>query len=251
MGPKTAFSPTICCRPIRCARRRWRGRDLSVPVVTERYAFDESRDMKGPLAGWRPWRCWWLDGLIVLWLAGMFTAAAGRTARRRGGCDARWSLLVSLLSFPPQASAEDAKPGDAQAIDAISVTRLAYVITGDPSDRFDQPGRACRPVAFPDRENRARAGRAGRRRSRAGRTCLLSRSSTGRSTPNAAMPSEAAIARIDEYMKEGGTVLFDTRDQFATGIAATARPARRRSACATSSATSTCRRWSRCRATMC
>ena len=32
------------------------------------------------------------------------------------------------------------------------------------------------------------------------------------------MPSEAAIARIDDYMKQGGTVLFDTRDQFATSL---------------------------------
>src|SRR5690606_15857866 len=34
----------------------------------------------------------------------------------------------------------------------------------------------------------------------------------------AAMPDEAAIARIDAYMQQGGTVLFDTRDQFSTGF---------------------------------
>ena len=32
------------------------------------------------------------------------------------------------------------------------------------------------------------------------------------------MPSEAAIARVDAYMQSGGTVLFDTRDQFSTGF---------------------------------
>ena len=42
--------------------------------------------------------------------------------------------------------------------------------------------------------------------------------------PSAPMPSEAAIARVDAYMKEGGTVLFDTRDQFAAGLD-TASPA--------------------------
>jgi hypothetical protein len=31
-------------------------------------------------------------------------------------------------------------------------------------------------------------------------------------SPNAAKPSPAALARIDAYMKNGGTVLFDTRD---------------------------------------
>ncbi len=30
----------------------------------------------------------------------------------------------------------------------------------------------------------------------------------------APMPSNAAISRIDAYMRNGGTVLFDTRDQF-------------------------------------
>jgi hypothetical protein len=30
--------------------------------------------------------------------------------------------------------------------------------------------------------------------------------------PGAALPSEAALKRIDTYMKDGGTVLFDTRD---------------------------------------
>jgi hypothetical protein len=38
--------------------------------------------------------------------------------------------------------------------------------------------------------------------------------------PNSAMPTEAAVARIDAYMQAGGTVLFDTRDQYATGIEA-------------------------------
>lgn len=33
---------------------------------------------------------------------------------------------------------------------------------------------------------------------------------------DAPMPSEEAIARIDAYMQEGGTVLFDTRDQYST-----------------------------------
>ena len=30
--------------------------------------------------------------------------------------------------------------------------------------------------------------------------------------PNAARPTPQALARIDAYMKQGGTVLFDTRD---------------------------------------
>ena len=36
------------------------------------------------------------------------------------------------------------------------------------------------------------------------------------------MPSQAAISRIDAYMNQGGTVLFDTRDQYSTGFGADA-----------------------------
>ncbi|RWC00888.1 MAG: DUF4159 domain-containing protein, partial [Mesorhizobium sp.] len=47
--------------------------------------------------------------------------------------------------------------------------------------------------------------------------------------PAAPMPSQAAIGRVDAYMQQGGTVLFDTRDQFATGIGAdSASPATER-----------------------
>src|SRR5690606_7161690 len=35
---------------------------------------------------------------------------------------------------------------------------------------------------------------------------------------NAPMPTEQAIARIDAYMQQGGTVLFDTRDQYSVGF---------------------------------
>lgn len=42
------------------------------------------------------------------------------------------------------------------------------------------------------------------------------------------MPSQPAIARIDAYMKQGGTVLFDTRRQYGTTLDASASPATRR-----------------------
>ena len=42
------------------------------------------------------------------------------------------------------------------------------------------------------------------------------------------MPSQAALARIDAYMKQGGTVLFDTRDQYATSLDASTSPATQR-----------------------
>jgi hypothetical protein len=36
--------------------------------------------------------------------------------------------------------------------------------------------------------------------------------------PASPMPDEDAIARIDAYMRQGGTVLFDTRDQYSSGF---------------------------------
>ena len=46
---------------------------------------------------------------------------------------------------------------------------------------------------------------------------------------SAAMPTEEAIARLDAYMQSGGTVLFDTRDQYSSGIdAGSASPATER-----------------------
>ena len=42
------------------------------------------------------------------------------------------------------------------------------------------------------------------------------------------MPSPSAIARIDEYMKGGGTVLFDTRDEYAMSLDNSTSPATQR-----------------------
>jgi hypothetical protein len=192
---------------------------ISVPVLAERYALDESRAMKGPLLA-AALTFMVLDSLVVLWLTGVFSRRRRTSRRAIGGATAAMMALVaavSLLAFLPQASAEDAKPNDAQAIEAISMTRLAYVITGDPGV-----------------DSISRAGLEGLSRFLIEKTALEPGDPAGVDLeqdelsfypiiywpidPKAAMPSESAIAHIDEYMKEGGTVLFDTRDQFATGI---------------------------------
>lgn len=188
---------------------------ISVPVLSENYALDESRDMKAPLLAVAA-ALLFVDGLIVLWLAGMFT----RRRRATQAATAAMAALIvasSLLMFMPVAGAQDSKPGDIQAIDAISKTRIAYVLTGEASiDAI------------------SRAGITGLTKFLVEKTALEPGEPAGVDIskdelafypliywpidPAAPMPSEAAIARIDEYMKEGGTVLFDTRDQFANGI---------------------------------
>ena len=195
---------------------------IPVPVMTERYAFDESRDLKGPLMA-AALAFLVIDSLIVLWLSGIF----GRRRRVTGAvATAAVALLavVSLLAFAPGAMAQDSKAGDAQAVEAIAQTRLAYVITGDPGV-----------------DSISRAGLAGLSRFLAEKTALEPGDPAGVNLEqdelafypiiywpvdaNAPMPSDAALGHIDEYMKEGGTVLFDTRDQYASTLDGSTSPA--------------------------
>lgn len=203
LSADSAFAPLV--RP-----------QVSAPVTEIRYAFDESRDLKGPLVA-AALALMALDTLAVLWMGGMFSRR--RHARTAGTTAAVLLCLGALLSQPDLARADDSKPGDVAAIEAISRTRIAYVLTGEASvDAI------------------SRAGIAGLTQFLIEKTALEPGEPAGVDIakdelafypliywpidPAAPMPSEAAIARIDEYMKEGGTVLFDTRDQFANGIGA-------------------------------
>ncbi|MFH1796097.1 MAG: DUF4159 domain-containing protein [Pseudomonadota bacterium] len=183
-----------------------------LPVSTVSYALDESRDLKGPLIA-AALALMALDTLAVLWIGGVF-------ARRRAGAaraTAAMLALAILAGTVADGRAQDAKPGDDEAIAAISKTRLAYVLTGDPS--IDAV---------------SRAGMEGLRRFLTEKTALEPGEPAGVDIaadelsfypliywpvdPATAMPTEAAIARVDAYMQQGGTVLFDTRDQFETSL---------------------------------
>ncbi|RUM95894.1 DUF4159 domain-containing protein [Pseudaminobacter arsenicus] len=201
---------------------------IPAPVTEMRYAFDESRDLKGPLVA-AALLLMLLDTLAVFWMGGMF--ARRRRGLAHGAGTAAIVLLaagIALTAFSSTAQAQDSRPGDAEAIEAIATTRLAYVLTGNPSvDAI------------------SRAGLDGLSRFLIEKTALEPGLPAGVDIardelafypiiywpidPNAAMPSEDAIARIDAYMQQGGTVLFDTRDQYATGIdAGSASPATQR-----------------------
>ena len=111
--------------------------------LTERYALDESRDLKGPLLA-AALVLMVLDSLAVFWLGGLFAPPPRRPPRGRSGGDAvplvAWPR--SLLAFAAAASAQDAKPGDAAGDrgdfhDAARLCRHRRF-----RRRFDQPGRA-------------------------------------------------------------------------------------------------------------
>lgn len=191
-------------------------RPQNVPMTDVAYAFDQSSPLKGPLVA-AALLLMVLDTLAVLWIGGRFTR---RPKARRAAAAAAAAFFLGLaltLSLPDRSFAQDSKPGDAEAIEAIATTRLAYVLTGDSSV-----------------DSISRAGLKGLTRFLIDKTALEPGEPAGVDItrdelafypllywpidPGAAMPSQEAIARIDAYMREGGTVLFDTRDQFSTDI---------------------------------
>ncbi|MBZ9776932.1 DUF4159 domain-containing protein [Mesorhizobium sp. CO1-1-8] len=190
---------------------------IAVPVTSIQYAFDESRNLKGALVA-AALVLMLLDTLAVFWMGGLFS----RRPRRAGAVATTAAVLIALgalFGHADLARADDAKPGDEVAIEAISKTRIAYVLTGVPGD-----------------DSISRAGLEGLTRFLVEKTALEPGAPAGVDIskdelsfypliywpidPAAPMPSQAAIARIDAYMQQGGTVLFDTRDQFANGIGA-------------------------------
>ncbi|MCC6921353.1 MAG: DUF4159 domain-containing protein [Alphaproteobacteria bacterium] len=120
-------------------------------------------------------------------------------------------LLLPLLQAPP-ANAQEPKPtGDAFALQATLQTRLAYVETGDA-----------------DLDTMSRDGLEGLTRILNNRTAVAAADPMGVDADsddlsffpllywaipdNGPMPSDEALAKIDAYMKSGGTILFDSRD---------------------------------------
>ena len=188
-----------------------------LPTTTLSYALDESRDLKGPLVA-AALALMALDTLAVFWMGGLLTRRRTPTPRAPAAAGAVAALaLILSLSLVGTSHASDARPGDAEAIAAITQTRIAYVLTGDPGI-----------------DSVTRAGIDGLRRFLIDKTALEPGEAAGVDIavdelsfypliywpldPDSEMPTEAAIARVDAYMQQGGTVLFDTRDQFSPGL---------------------------------
>ncbi len=169
------------------------------------YTNSEPRDLRGILLS-SSLALFLIDAVIVA-LLGAGIAALLR--RRTATAALAFALLLStMLTVPSPTRADGA---DDFAIKATTQTRLAYVLTGNA-----------------DVDSIVKAGMSGLTLFLAQRTALEAGDPVGVDpardelaffpliywpvVPGAPKPPQDAINRIDAYMKQGGTVLFDTRD---------------------------------------
>ncbi len=169
------------------------------------YTNAEPRDLRGILLS-AALALFLIDAIVVALLGG---GLAALVRRRAAAAALAFALVLSgLASVPSPARAET---GDEFAMRAVSQTRLAYVVTGNA-----------------DVDSIVKAGLSGLTLFLAQRTALEAGDPVGVDpahdelaffpliywpiVPGATKPPQDAINRIDAYMKQGGTVLFDTRD---------------------------------------
>lgn len=164
-----------------------------------------------------------LDSLIVLFINGAFSRLPKGSRRRSGAAAAAIAAFAfGLLAFGPHpVSAQEmpegsgAKAGDEQILENLDTTHLAYVVTGETDvDRISEQGLAGLTEFLTYRTTLEPGAPVG-----------LDITTDELSfypiiywpiSASAPMPSQAAISRIDAYMRNGGTVLFDTRDQYSS-----------------------------------
>ena len=169
------------------------------------YTNAEPRDLRGILLS-TALALFLVDAIIVALLGGGLAALVRR--RAAAAAIAFAVILAGLVSLPSPSRAESS---DEFAMRAVSQTRLAYVVTGNA-----------------DVDSIVKSGLSGLTLFLAQRTALEAGDPVGVDpahdelaffpliywpiVPGAAKPPQDAINRIDAYMKQGGTVLFDTRD---------------------------------------
>ncbi len=191
----------------------------------EAYQVGEPQDLRGPIL-LVALALLALDAMVVFFLAGGIAHLARRRPASRAAAVVAIGLLSSLLvaapdafaqqqrNTPPAAASAPAAPtpqAEEFAMRATVETRLAYVVTGNAEvDGISKSGLQGLSIFL------------------AQRTALEPGEPVGLDisrdelsffpliywpiVPGAPRPSAATLARIDAYMKQGGTVLFDTRD---------------------------------------
>ncbi|HEX4407322.1 MAG TPA: DUF4159 domain-containing protein [Xanthobacteraceae bacterium] len=179
------------------------------PLTTARhdiYRTSEPQDLRGPIV-LAVLALALLDSIVVLFLGGGIQRLLPRISRA-ATASVIVALAIALTAMQARAQQEIRNPAVPQS--ALE-TKLAYVVTGNA-----------------DVDAVSKAGLAGLTLFLAQRTALEPGDPIGLDisrdelafypliywpiVPGAPRPSDAALKRIDTYMKDGGTVLFDTRD---------------------------------------
>jgi len=167
------------------------------------YTNAEPRDLRGIMLS-AALALFLIDAIVVAMLGAGLAAML-----RRRAAPVVLAFAFMLVAMTP--SATRAESGDDFAIKATSQTRLAYVVTGNA-----------------DVDSIVKAGMSGLTLFLAQRTALEAGDPVGVDpahdelaffpliywpiVPGAPKPPQDAINKIDAYMKQGGTVVFDTRD---------------------------------------
>ncbi len=170
----------------------------------------EPRDLRGILLS-SSLALFLIDAIIVALLGGGFAALL---RRRTAHAALAFALALPMIAMAPSPSRADSA-SDEFAMKATSQTRLAYVVTGNA-----------------DVDNIVKAGLSGLTLFLAQRTALEAGEPVGIDpardelaffpliywpvVPGVPKPPQSALNKIDAYMKQGGTVLFDTRDAIDT-----------------------------------
>ncbi|VAW11164.1 FIG003603: membrane protein, putative [hydrothermal vent metagenome] len=205
--PPGYYGPEDGPRALNTLNAEARPLPLEIPAQAVRRAYEENREI--PLARWLI-----LAGFILLLIDLVATLAlSGRLRSGRAGTAAALALAVAAAIVPDTGLAqgnENAKR-DARALMAATQTRLAYVQTGDGEvDRISNAGLHSLSIEL------------------ANRTALEPATPVGLNIEvdelvffpliywpvlaDAEPPSGQALAKIDTYLRNGGTILFDSRD---------------------------------------
>lgn len=155
-----------------------------------------------------------IDSLVVLWFAGLFTRIAIKARPAATATVLAACLGIATAYFiPDEALAQETAAEPAVDYSAALLTRFAYVETGN--SQVDEV---------------SRAGLTGLTRFVAARTALEPGEPVGVDiaadelafypflywpvTADSTIPDDQAMARVDAYMKQGGSVIFDTKNQI-------------------------------------
>jgi hypothetical protein len=172
----------------------------------EEYRQSEPQDLRGPVL-LAALGLLAVDALVVFWLAGGVRQMMRPRRRAAAAAIAAFAILAAAM-LAPKAQAQTGKDAPWKA---ATDTRLAYIVTGNEEvDRISKAGLQGLTVFL------------------AQRTALEAAEPSGLDpardelafypliywpiVASAPKPSAEALQHIDAYMKQGGTVLFDTRD---------------------------------------